>query len=89
MEQLLRLDPAGVYADQDFLTRDRYRHAVEAVTRGSAHSELEVAQAAVASRPGRGAPGGHETTAPPTSATTSSTRAGRPSNGPWAARCRS
>ena len=47
VEQMLRLDPARVYADQDFLTRDRYRHAVEAVTSGSSHSELEVAQAAV------------------------------------------
>ena len=47
VEHMLRLDPAQVYAGQDFLTRDRYRHAVEAVTRGSAHSELEVARAAV------------------------------------------
>ena len=47
VESMLRLDPARVYADQDFLTRDRYRHAVEAITRGSSHSELEVAQAAV------------------------------------------
>ena len=47
VEETLRLDPAGVYAGQDFLTRDRYRHAVEAVTRGSPQSELEVAQAAV------------------------------------------
>ncbi len=47
VEQTLHLDPAGVYADQDFLTRDRYRHAVEAVTRGSPQSELEVARAAV------------------------------------------
>ena len=47
VEQMLRLDPARVYAGQDFLTRDRYRHAVEAITRGSTHSELEVAKAAV------------------------------------------
>jgi cyclic beta-1,2-glucan glucanotransferase len=47
VEQSLRLDPAGVYTGQDFLTRDRYRHAVEEVTRGSSHSELDVAQAAV------------------------------------------
>ncbi len=32
VEQLLRTDPAGVYAAQDFPTRDRYRHAVEAVS---------------------------------------------------------
>jgi cyclic beta-1,2-glucan synthetase len=47
VEQLLRLDPARIYAGQDFPTRDRYRHAVEAVTRGSARSELEVTKAAV------------------------------------------
>ncbi len=47
VESMLRLDPARVYADQDFLTRDRYRHAIEAVARGSAHGELEVAQAAI------------------------------------------
>ena len=44
VEQLLHLDPAGVYADQDFATRDRYRHAVEAVANGSERSEVEVAQ---------------------------------------------
>ncbi len=47
VESMLRLDPARIYADQDFLTRDRYRHAVEAITRGSSKSELEVAHAAV------------------------------------------
>ncbi|MGH9366406.1 MAG: glycosyl transferase, partial [Thermoanaerobaculia bacterium] len=34
-------------ADMDFPTRDRYRHAVEELSRGSAHSELEVARRAV------------------------------------------
>ncbi len=53
VEHLLRLDPAGVYASQDFPTRDRYRHAVEAVTSGSVHSELEVTRAALAPCPGR------------------------------------
>ena len=48
VEQLLRTDPAGVYASQDFPTRDRYRHAIEAVKRGSGRSELEVARAAIA-----------------------------------------
>ena len=47
VEQLLRVDPAGVYGYQDFPTRDRYRHAVEAVTSGSPRSELEVARAAI------------------------------------------
>jgi len=31
------------FAAMDFPTRDRYRHAIEALTRGSAYSELEVA----------------------------------------------
>ena len=29
VEQVLREDPAGVYAAMDFATRDRYRHVVE------------------------------------------------------------
>ena len=48
VEHLLRLDPAGVYASQDFPTRDRYRHAIEAVTRGSAKNERDAARTAVA-----------------------------------------
>ena len=48
VEHLLRVDPAGAYPSQDFPTRDRYRHAIEAVTSGGTHSELEVARAAVA-----------------------------------------
>ena len=35
-------------AEMDFSTRDRYRHAVEELARGSAHDELEVARRAVA-----------------------------------------
>jgi cyclic beta-1,2-glucan synthetase len=35
-------------AEMDFPTRDRYRHAVEDLARGSAHDELEVARRAVA-----------------------------------------
>jgi len=48
VEQTLRTDPAGMHSDQDFATRDRYRHIVEAVARGSALSELEVARRAIA-----------------------------------------
>lgn len=32
------------YADMDFLTRDRYRHAIEELARYSAYSELEIAK---------------------------------------------
>ena len=48
VELWLRLDPAGVYPQQDFPTRDRYRHAVEAVTKGSPQSEPVVSRAAIA-----------------------------------------
>ena len=34
-------------AEMDFPTRDRYRHAVEELARGSSHDELEVARRAV------------------------------------------
>ncbi|MGD0961896.1 MAG: glucoamylase family protein, partial [Methylomonas sp.] len=32
------------YADMDFLTRDRYRHAIEELAKRSTHSELEIAR---------------------------------------------
>jgi len=35
-------------AEMDFATRDRYRHAIEELARGSAYDELEVARRAVA-----------------------------------------
>mgnify|MGYP000461382858 CR=1 FL=1 len=47
VEQTLHNDPAGVYADMDFVTRDRYRHCVEAMSRQSELTEDEVARAAV------------------------------------------
>ena len=47
VEQALRGDPAGLHADQDFATRDRYRHVIEDLARGSTCSELEVARAAI------------------------------------------
>ena len=51
VEQTLREDPAEMHAGQDFATRDRYRHVIEEVARGCAHSsrsELEVAREAIA-----------------------------------------
>ncbi|HEX5148649.1 MAG TPA: hypothetical protein VFW02_06170, partial [Candidatus Limnocylindrales bacterium] len=42
------LGAQGPYRDMDFATRDRYRHAVEELARGSGRSELEVAREAVA-----------------------------------------
>jgi cyclic beta-1,2-glucan synthetase len=38
----LRRDPAGVFDLQDFATRDRYRQAVEVLTKGSGLDELAV-----------------------------------------------
>ena len=35
------------FGDMDFATRDYYRHAIEDLSRGSSHSEIEVAQRAV------------------------------------------
>ncbi|HEX8834067.1 MAG TPA: hypothetical protein VF719_07690, partial [Abditibacteriaceae bacterium] len=62
VHQTLAYDPVGVYSGMDFATRDRYRHSVEQLARGSrfdtqdgvsvanragGHAELEVARAAI------------------------------------------
>ncbi|MGB8803375.1 MAG: hypothetical protein WCC93_00510, partial [Chthoniobacterales bacterium] len=47
VEQTLRGEPADVYGEMDFATRDRYRHVVETLARYSALSEIEVARKAV------------------------------------------
>ncbi|MHC1712334.1 MAG: glucoamylase family protein [Solidesulfovibrio sp.] len=47
VERTLREDPAGMHGLQDFTTRDRYRHAIEDVARGSGRSELAVAREAI------------------------------------------
>ena len=47
VEATLRSDPADVYGQMDFATRDRYRHAVEFFARHSHLSEAEVARKAV------------------------------------------
>ena len=46
-EAKLRDDPAGVYAAMTRATRDRYRHAVERIAKGTALDELAVATRAV------------------------------------------
>ena len=43
------------FAAMDFPTRDRYRHAIEKLARGSGHSEIEVAQSAIDSAKGAAA----------------------------------
>jgi len=47
VEQTLREDPTGMHAKQDFATRDRYRHVIEDVARGSSQSEWAVAREAI------------------------------------------
>src|ERR1035437_7668673 len=47
VEETLRSDPADVYNDMDFSTRDRYRHSVEFLARHSQLSEADVAQRAI------------------------------------------
>ena len=48
VEQTLRLDIGGTYAQMDFFTRDSYRHAVEKIAKESALTENEVALIAIA-----------------------------------------
>ncbi|MDB6023183.1 MAG: hypothetical protein JWQ04_3040, partial [Pedosphaera sp.] len=47
VERTLRNDPAGVYHEMDFATRDRYRHSVEKMARHGGLSENEVAWKAI------------------------------------------
>jgi cyclic beta-1,2-glucan synthetase len=47
VENVLRQDPAGVYAQMDFATRDRYRHTLENFARKSHRPEEEVASLAI------------------------------------------
>ncbi|WP_198411256.1 GH36-type glycosyl hydrolase domain-containing protein [Marinimicrobium alkaliphilum] len=48
VEQTLREDPSNMHAEQDFATRDRYRHVIEDVARGCTSSEVVVAREAIA-----------------------------------------
>jgi cyclic beta-1,2-glucan synthetase len=43
----LAKDPAGVYAQMDFTTRDRYRHVIERISKSAKKSEFDIAQAAL------------------------------------------
>ncbi len=47
LEKILRNDPAGLYAQMDFETRNHYRSVIEEMARGSAMSEAEIAAQAV------------------------------------------
>jgi len=47
VEQILRQDPADIYGQMDFNTRDRYRHVIESLARKSVFSQEEVARKAI------------------------------------------
>jgi len=49
VEQVLKRDPANVHSSMDFLSRDRYRQAVEELADSSGESQLRVALRAVES----------------------------------------
>ncbi len=49
IEQVLRRDPAGVYGRMDFLSRDRYRQAVEELAEPNGEAQLRVALRSVES----------------------------------------
>src|SRR6185295_7704051 len=47
IEPLLGEDPSGAYSKMEFATRDRYRHVIERISKGTRSDELEIARAAV------------------------------------------
>jgi cellobiose phosphorylase len=47
VEHALMQDPLGVYGTMDFFTRDRYRHAVEKIAKGSHYAEPDIAAYAI------------------------------------------
>jgi cyclic beta-1,2-glucan synthetase len=49
VEQVLQRDPAGVYGRMDFLSRDRYRQAVEELAEATGEAQLRVALRSVES----------------------------------------
>ena len=48
VEQTLRDDPSATHVRQDFATRDRYRHHIEDLAKGTSCTELDVARRAIA-----------------------------------------
>ncbi|HEY0367291.1 MAG TPA: protein ndvB, partial [Pyrinomonadaceae bacterium] len=47
IERLLEKDPAGVYAQMEFASRDRYRHVIERISKRTRTDELDIGQAAI------------------------------------------
>ncbi len=48
VDAVLAQDPAAIYTQMDFATRDRYRHAVEEIAQRSTGDEIQIARAALA-----------------------------------------
>ncbi|WP_249673806.1 GH36-type glycosyl hydrolase domain-containing protein [Pseudomonas abieticivorans] len=59
VEHTLRTDPAGVYAQMDFATRDHYRHVIEHLARHCKHTEGVVARTAIELAAGVASPSPH------------------------------
>ena len=57
VERTLRKDPAGLYGDMDFLSRDRCRHVIETLARRAGQDEVAIAQTVLAQAQAAGAPG--------------------------------
>jgi cellobiose phosphorylase len=49
IEQILRRDPPGIYARMDFMSRDRYRHAIEELSEPTGEAQVRVALRAIES----------------------------------------
>lgn len=47
VDMILRVDPANIYSEMDFETRDQYRHMIEKMARWTGESELDIAHAAI------------------------------------------
>ncbi len=47
VDRVLRSDPAGIYRQMTFATRDRYRHSIEKIAKRSPRSEIQIARVAV------------------------------------------
>ncbi len=60
IEQILRRDPAGVYARMTFASRDRYRHAVEELAEPTGEAQVRVALRAIESARQAAESAGHD-----------------------------
>jgi cyclic beta-1,2-glucan synthetase len=44
VEEILRQDPAAIYSEMDFKSRDRYRHEIETLSKSYKQSEISIAK---------------------------------------------